>query len=199
MMMVPKKVDSRIDAITCNCIDTSTGQFGGKGLRHDQFLPIETIVKKCKGEFWGITKTSLLRNARFNEELMGTEDTFWYQIDQRANRYYLHQALRVWDTTHGPSISHDLNKMDRLAMAKIYRPLADEEVYWSVLKKYAPVKYSLKSLKGLLLMHLTNNQKDAKKYLDKMTGNCRIAKPIGQLTMLIPRKILEKIVNLVPR
>ncbi|MBK8505596.1 MAG: glycosyltransferase family 2 protein [Saprospiraceae bacterium] len=76
MMRLPEKINSKINAITCNCINSSTGQFGGSGLKADQYLPLKKIVRRCKGEFWGITKTELLQNARFNENLIGYEDTF---------------------------------------------------------------------------------------------------------------------------
>jgi glycosyltransferase involved in cell wall biosynthesis len=94
MLRVLETVDPTINAITCNCLDTTTGKFSGQGLDRDQWLDFETLVTQCSGEHWGITKRSLLGNERFNSKMRGSaEGILWWKISRTAKRYYLHQAL----------------------------------------------------------------------------------------------------------
>ena len=65
MLNVPKLIDPTIDAVTCNCIDFSAKEFSGRGLSKSGYLKLQEIVAKCSGEFWGMTKTRLLGNLRF--------------------------------------------------------------------------------------------------------------------------------------
>ncbi len=98
MIGVPAELDETIDAITCNCIDSVTKSFAGKGIDKDRYLDEITIIQQCSGEYWGLTKTSLLGNDRVNEFLPGYENTLWYKINERANRYYIHKGLRIYHT-----------------------------------------------------------------------------------------------------
>jgi len=41
----------------------------GKRLLHDQYIDVKILMTVCKGEFWGITKTSLLGNESINEKI----------------------------------------------------------------------------------------------------------------------------------
>ena len=94
MLGVLDKINPQIDAITCNCIDTTTGEFSGKGLYEDQYLDAKTILQKCSGEFWGLTKTSLLPE-RANEQYLAA---VWNKINKKATRYYIHKGLRKYYT-----------------------------------------------------------------------------------------------------
>jgi glycosyltransferase involved in cell wall biosynthesis len=98
LLRVSKDVDERINAVTCNCLDSVTGKFTGIGLTRDQYLDYQTILESCSGEFWGLTKSSLLQGDRFNPDLRGYEDVLWHRIDKRACRYYIHQGLRIYHT-----------------------------------------------------------------------------------------------------
>ena len=71
MLRLLKTVDSSIDAITCNCLDSTTGKFSGHGLDHDQWIDFETLMTRCSGEHWGLTKRSLLGDQRFNSKMRG--------------------------------------------------------------------------------------------------------------------------------
>ena len=198
MMDIPEKVDPAIDAITCNCIDSSTGKFSGSGLKHDQYLTFEDVVKTCSGEFWGITKTTLLKDARYNENLLGYEDTFWYKISKRANRYYLHQALRIWTTDHGPTITQFVNKKNRKFKAQTYRVLAEENIFWESLAAYQPKRFRSKCLKGLLYLYMDDDKEGANKFLRKIASQSKTAKWVGTFSMLIPSRVLRKIFHHIP-
>jgi len=198
MLVIPQKVDPTIDAITCNCVDSSTGKFSGTGPHQDQYLTFEDVVKTCTGEFWGITKTELLENARYNEKLLGYEDTFWYKISKRANRYYLHQALRVWTTDHGPTITKFVNKKNRKFKAQTYRVLADEGIFWESLAAYQPKRFRSKCLKGLLYLYMDDDKEGAKKFLKKIATHSKTAQLVGAFSMLIPSRVLRKIFYHIP-
>jgi glycosyltransferase involved in cell wall biosynthesis len=198
MLAIPDEIDPKIDAITCNCIDTSTGKFSGKGPVADQYLTFEDTVKLCDGEFWGITKTQLIRDARFNEKLLGYEDTFWYQINERANRYYIHKALRIWDTDHGPTITQLTGKKNRTIKADIYRILADENIYWDCHSAFLPGKFRSKCLKGLLYLYMDDDLQGVKKYLKKLKDHSKISTLLARASLMIPSPILRSIFSVIP-
>ena len=106
MLKIPAQINSEIDAITCNCIDTTTGDFSGKGLFHDQYLDAVTILQKCRGEFWGLTKTTLLPE-RSNEQYLAA---IWNKINKKATRYYIHKGLRKYYT----------NGLDRYSLPSVH-------------------------------------------------------------------------------
>ena len=103
--MTPDALEAMLDcatrsgatAITCNCLDASTGELSGKGIDCDGRLSVAKRAR-CRGEFWGITRSGLLGGLRFDERLPGFEETVWLKVDQRARRYYVHRALRVYHT-----------------------------------------------------------------------------------------------------
>ncbi|NND34448.1 MAG: glycosyltransferase family 2 protein, partial [Saprospiraceae bacterium] len=198
MISIPKKIDPTINAITCNCIDSSTGKFAGFGPKQDQFLTQRDTVKLCSGEFWGITKTELIGDARLNEKLLGYEDTFWFKINQKANRYYIHQAFRLWDTSHGPTVTQVLGKKNRVLKADIYRNLIDEEIFWDCHSKYLPSKFRSKCLKGLLYLYMDDDIEGAKKYLRKLTDHSQISSWLARFYMLVPRPVLRSIFYVFP-
>lgn len=198
MLAIPQKIDSSINAVTCNCIDSGSGKLSGHGPKQDQYLTFEDLVKDCQGEFWGITKTELLEDARYNEKLLGYEDTFWYKISKRANRYYIHQPLRVWTTDHGPTITKFVNKKNRKFKAETYRILAEENIYWESLAAYLPKRFRTKCLKGLLYLYMDEDKDGANIFLQKLANESRFVKWIGEFSMLIPSRLLRKIFHHIP-
>lgn len=198
MTSIPQQLDPSINAVTCNCIDSSTGKFSGKGPHQDQYLSFAELIRDCEGEFWGITHTSLLQDARYNEKLLGYEDTFWYKISKRANRYYLHRALRIWTTDQGPTITKFVQKKNRKYKAQTYRVLADENIYWNSLAEYQPKKYRSKCLKGLLYLYMDDDREGANKYLKMLARKADSARWIGAFSMRIPSRVLRRIFHYIP-
>jgi glycosyltransferase involved in cell wall biosynthesis len=144
MLNLLETVDPDIDAITCNCQDTTTGTFSGHGLDHDQWLDFEKLVTSCFGEHWGLTKRSLLGNLRFNGKMRGgAEGILWWKISQRAKRYYLHQALRIYHTEGADRLCRlrrSVNLDDRFGY---YFEMALETEYLGLLRQYRPSEYTL--------------------------------------------------------
>lgn len=149
-------VDPTLTAINSNGLDSATGTYSGVGLSEDQYLPIEKIVRYCDGDFWGITKTELIKDKRLNTKIPGLENTFWYQIDAIANRYYIHQKLITYYTDHGPreteSQANDLAKK-----ALLYNELLSETFFWEILKKYNKKQFRTRCLKAMHFLKATGN------------------------------------------
>jgi hypothetical protein len=122
------------------------------------------LMTTCKGEFWGITKTSLLRQDTFNERIAGFENILWYKINERGNRFYLHEALRIYHTEGSDRIlksQYDLKKQINL-----YTNLVDESFYLSQTKKYKPEEYARLCKNGLIVLRASNNYSLASKYYE---------------------------------
>jgi len=142
MLAVPEKIDPAIDAITCNCIETTTGVFSGIGLDTDQWLDFKTMVTRCSGEHWGITKSSLLGDMRFNEKISGGESVVWYRISYNAKRYYIHEALRIYHTEGDDRICQNARSVDIDKRCTFYREIAKERDYLDLLREYRPTDYA---------------------------------------------------------
>jgi len=120
-------------AITCNCRDSTTGRFTGEGPAADGPLSPEATAK-CRGEFWGLTRTSLLGDLRFDERLPGHEDTVWFLINRKARRYYLHRALRVYHTEGTDRVTKSSRAADLRRKADVYAVLGENRAYLRELK-----------------------------------------------------------------
>ena len=162
MLNVLETVDLSIDAITCNCLDTTTQEFSGKGLNHDQYLDFETLITKCYGEQGGLTKRSLLGNQRFNSKMRGgAEGVLWLKISRTAKRYYLHKALRIYHTEGVDRISHKARKVNLDDRICYYNEMAFETEYLELLKKYRPLDYASIQRNISLIMALSGKRKEA--------------------------------------
>ena len=200
MMRIPLEVDKTVNAVTCNCIDTATGTFSGTGPTEDLYLPTGDTVALCEGEFWGITKTELLGADRLNEKLVGYENTLWYKINQRANRYYIHQALRIWHTDHGDTMTFQAKRRNIPFRANVYRQLLNEDFYWHCLRSYVPRRYRDKCFKGMVYLIMDGDLIIARKYFDLLIGT----KPpvfkriLAQLAFRIPPSLLRMFLRFIP-
>ncbi len=194
LMNLPQKVNPQIDAITCNCIDYRTGNFSGKGLYEDQYLSIEDIVKKCSGEFWGATKTTLLGSKRFNESIPGAENVVWYKIDAIACRYYLHEGLRIYHTEGRDRVTAKINLLEN--KIRLYHGLKEEHFYWDTLYQYSRNRFFWECTKGFIFSRLGENSEANLFYKSKLSGSevppVRF-KIIKALFSLIGSKVLRNI------
>ena len=200
MMRIPEEVDPEVNAVTANCLLSSTGEFAGIGLDRDQYLDLETIVTKCSGEFWGLTKRELLGELRFNEELPGNDDVLWYKIDAVAKRYYIHRAVITFND-EGASVTN-LNKGKNIKrQAKIYQELLKEEFYWSVLDKYYKKKFQQKSFKGWLFLTMVNDKENARAYFQKFMDSHpdRKFRMISKILAAFQGKQLQRFYHFLPR
>ncbi len=164
LIHIPENVDPNVNAVTCNAINTSTNKMAGMGLDKSQYLPIDKLVADTSGIFWGITKTELIGDLRINENLPGHEQTFWRKVDVIANRYYLHEALFIWDTAHDITTSGKFRLPDLSHREKLYIELLNEHNYWDSLQQYNPMAYEKKSLKGYYFLKICRQNRTKEKY-----------------------------------
>ncbi len=183
LLNVPKEIDPAIDAVTCNCIDTMTGEFSGQGLYKSGYITLGDIVGRCSGEFWGITKTRLLGNMRFNDELPGVGNVLWYRIDEIANRYYIHQGLRIYHTEGNDHVTVKLKSIKK--KIRYYQVLADDDFYWDVLCKYNLSKFKKECFKGKYFLAL-----DGIKGLNPYSSKLKNAQ--------LPMSLTDSVVNWLP-
>ena len=147
--MMPEALEVMLDSATCtsatmiecNCIDSMTGEMSGKGLTHDGWLTADDMARR-RGEFWGLTRTSLLGDLRFDERLPGGyEGTVWLKMDQNARRYYVHRALRIYHTEGADRVtksSHSGSIVDNL---RIFSRLGEDRDYLRALRLANPAGY----------------------------------------------------------
>jgi glycosyltransferase involved in cell wall biosynthesis len=121
-------------AITCNCVDSATGQMSGSGPTADGWLTPEQTAG-CRGEFWGLTRTSLLGDLRFDEHLPGFESTVWLKINRRARRYYLHRALRIYHTEGADRVTRANRSASLRRTVDVFYRLGGDAVYLRELRK----------------------------------------------------------------
>jgi len=170
MMKIPLLVDPSVTAVTCNCWDTTTCQFSGKGLSQDQYVDVSTLMTVCKGEFWGITSASLLDDKGFNERIVGFENILWYQINEKAKRYYVHAPLRIYHTEGTDRIRKTKYSFKR--EVALFENLIDEHGYLDTIRKYRPTDYFLLCRNGVIVMRAGNRKDLASRYyeLSKQIG-----------------------------
>jgi glycosyltransferase involved in cell wall biosynthesis len=161
MMQIPLEKDSAVTAVSCNCVDTVTGAYSGKGLTSDQYVDFNTLMNVCTGEYWGLTKTELLSDDRFNERLNGYEGILWFKINERANRFYLHKGLRIYHTEGNDRVSNTSSSIKKVS--NHYQALADEAHYLEVVRNYSPDAFAKDCLRAILYL-VSDKKKEAKFY-----------------------------------
>ena len=127
-------------AITCNCMDSVTGEMSGTGPVADGWLTADETAQ-CRGEHWGITLTDLLGDRRFDERLPGREDTLWLKINARANRYYLQRALRVYHTEGSDRITVGQSRTGIRRKVQVFCALGEDTEYLSELRVHDAAQY----------------------------------------------------------
>ncbi|MGI9545347.1 MAG: glycosyltransferase family 2 protein [Cyclobacteriaceae bacterium] len=191
LLQVVEEVDPSIDAVTANAISSTTGEFCGLGLDKDQYLPLETIVSKVSGDFFGIAKTTLLGDKRLNEKLLGNENSFWYKIDSIANRYYIHQGLKIFNTEEGDSFTKELKSMDFSIKSGMYKELINEPFFWEVTNKYNRKRSVALGLRGYFFSKIHGYQKGLQFYKRMMRGGSAKYQILATILKLSPGVLLE--------
>jgi glycosyltransferase involved in cell wall biosynthesis len=162
LMAVPLYKDKSVTAVSCNCWDTTNKRFSGSILNKDQYVELSLLMSASKEEYWGITKTTLLSNERFNEKLRGMESTLWFKINEKAKRYYIHKALRIYHTEGSDRIMKSKYDFDK--EVQIYENLIDELHFLSIKKKYKPLAYNYICKTGLTVMRASGRKDIATRY-----------------------------------
>jgi len=128
------------NSVTCNCIDSVTGKMTGLGLTRDGRLSPQDAAR-CRGEYWGLVKTGLLGDLRFDQRLPGFESTVWLQIHRIARRYYVHRGLRIYHTEGADRVSVADNRQGVSNRVRILATLGENGGYLRALKATNPRGY----------------------------------------------------------
>lgn len=197
MMRIPLEIDPQVTAVNCNVINSSTKKFAGIGPVQSQYLTIKDVVGNCSGDFWGITKTELVGDHRFNEELIGSENTFWWALSLKAKRYYIHEGLRIWTTDEGPTISKFLAKKDPKQKARNYRALLKENAYWYCLQQYDVKTYHSKCIKGMIYLYMDGDLDGKLAYYLKLKNSSNLMAFLIKVSTSLPRSIFRILYSVV--
>ena len=124
-------------AITCNGLDTSTGRFSGVGPTTDGWLTPEQAAR-CRGDFWGMTRTSLVGDLRWDERVPNHQAPVWIKINRKARRYYLHRALAIIHTEGADRITRATRAADLPRKIATYVYIGEDGEYLGELKRVDP-------------------------------------------------------------
>lgn len=169
LFKVVDEFDPTVTAVSSNGWDSATKQASGIGLFADQYLSLKEIVANCDGDFWGMTKTELIKGLRLNPAIPGVENTLWYKVDALAKRYYIHRHLITYYTDHeGPRETASQNS-DLKIKAKLYKTLLSEPFFWEVLQKYNPSQFRERCLKAMHFLKATGDYTTGKVYQEMLS------------------------------
>jgi glycosyltransferase involved in cell wall biosynthesis len=172
LVSVVREVDPLITHVECNCIDADTGAFTGEGLDRDQPLDEATIVGKMRHDHWGIMRSDLLGEDRFNENLPGYEDTLWTRVRRRAKSYYLHKGLKI--VYRGGADRASVTTLNNALSAKVHKELLNEGPWLENTKAYRPGEFQRFAFRGMLYTMAARDRESAQAYyamLDNLDGN----------------------------
>lgn len=189
LMAVPDRVDKGINAVVCNCIDTTTGGLSGKGPPGDRFFTLEDRLLRFDGELWGIGRTVLLGKDRLNESIPGLEDILWYKMHRRARAYYVHKGLRIYHTEGEDRVTKEVRRAKPEERARLYEQLLNEVEYLNVFKQYRTKRYRKICRKGYLYSLAVMNVDAARKYrelIDEEGGGIGTRMSLAILAILKP-------------
>jgi glycosyltransferase involved in cell wall biosynthesis len=133
-------------AITCNCTDYATGRMTGIGPTQDGRLSTEETARSC-GDHWGLTKTSLLGDMRFDERLPGLEGVLWLKINRIARRYYVHRALSIVHTEGLDRVTVAHRRAGIRDKVRLFCVLGEDRAYLEALRTANPRSYRLTMLR----------------------------------------------------
>jgi hypothetical protein len=133
----------------------------------------------CTGEHWGLIKTELLLNDRFNEQLGGYESTLWMKLNERAKRYYIHKGLRIYHTEGNDRILKIAPSIKKIS--KHYQVLSGEKQYLEIIKKYLPDAFAKDCFRAGIYLVADGKKEYARFYYDylKNLKNYRFYKLIS--------------------
>ena len=190
MLSIPLSIDQRINWIVCNCIDSVTGKFTVTGFDKDQYLSIQDRLS-VKGELWGILKTSLLGDHRFNENLPGFETTLWFTLYENAFRYYIHKGYQIYHTESSDRITGNVKSLSKLNIT--YTELSKELAYQKIVKQYSVKEYARRCLLGIIFTRASENNKICLYWMNELLSLEGFSKYkiVASTVRIIPPEILR--------
>jgi glycosyltransferase involved in cell wall biosynthesis len=126
-------------AITCNGLDWATGKMTGAGRTSDGWITARETAQ-CRGDHWGLTRTSLLGDLRFDER-MSDRWGLWMTINREAHRYYIHQALLIVNTEGRDRVTVANEHWSTSQKVRYYSIVGEDGRYLQALKEADPSRY----------------------------------------------------------
>jgi len=166
MMKIPLEFDHTVTAVDSGEFKTESDKFAEQSLKSSQYVDEVTIIRECGGDVWGMIKTSLLGNDRFNNNLPGLEDTLWYKINARSKRYYIHKKLSIYHTEGVDRVSK--KRYDLKVIANTYKALLSEEFFLNRVKMYNKKRFTRYCLRGILSLSSIHDKSNTKVWLNKL-------------------------------
>lgn len=139
-VMVACAVQTGATAVTCNCANSVTGAMTGIGPTCDGWL-VASEAARCRGEHWGLTRTSLLGDMRFDERLPSAGQALWLKIHSAARRYYIHRALRVYHTEGADRVTAANRQSGLRDRLRIFSVIGEDGAYLRALKRADARRY----------------------------------------------------------
>jgi len=93
----------------------------------------------CKGEFWGITKTSLWEMIDLMRRSGVLKAFYGIKINERAKRYYIHAPLRIYHTEGADRVMKA--KYNFTKEVVLYENLIYEDNFLDRTRTYDPGQY----------------------------------------------------------
>lgn len=193
LIKIPLEFDKEVTAIDSGAFETVSNKLSEQSFKSDQYVDEGTIIRECRGDVWGMTKTSLIGSDRLNENLPGWEDILWYKVNARAKRYYIHKQLYIYHTEGADRISkkhHDLN-----SKSKTYKALLNEGFFLDRIKTYNKKRFIKYCLIGAICLSATGDKKNSRIWLNKIKEVNSIYYIIILLLTFLPRSILKYLSN----
>lgn len=128
------------DAITCDCVDPSSGALTGTGPTSDGWLSAADVTK-LTGDHSGVTSSALLGELRFDPRLPGFEDLLWFKINAVAHRFYIHRALWIVHTEGSDRITSRLPQAGLRQKVRSFSIVGEDSDYLRALRDGDPGKY----------------------------------------------------------
>ncbi|NVO20124.1 MAG: glycosyltransferase family 2 protein [Bacteroidetes bacterium] len=184
MLAVTHTVNPGISVVQCNTFNHASQSLSGTGLEKDGYIDSDIIASKCKGDFWGLLKSSLLNGNLFNEYLSGYESTLWFKLYSKATIFYIHKPLSIIYTEGSDRVS--VKKFNLEREIRHYKNLIIETTYLEVIKKNKPWEFNVISRNGVLLMLASGNKPIAMQYYEMLNNSDRklLIKTAMQIPML---------------
>lgn len=149
--------------VSCNCSDADTGVFTGVGLQRDGWID-ETQMLRLSGEFWGITRSSLLAQHRLSTRApsLSSYGVLWWKTNAPGHRYYLHRGLRTYYRGRDDSVTTEKSRRPAVGFAREYACfLEDEGAYLEALRVANPRRYKRVLFKATESLLLANDRAHA--------------------------------------
>ena len=195
LIRIPLEVDPTVTAIDSGAYETESNSMSEKGLQKDQYVDEATIIRECAGDVFGMTKTSLIGSDRLNEDLPGWEDTLWYKVNARANRYYLHKKLQIYHTEGDDRISK--KRFDLKVNSKTYKAVLAEQFFLVQIKKHNESRYIKHCIKGSLYLSATGDKLTARHWVNRLKNTHRLYYMLTAMVTSLPPGLVRKVCKVV--